>query len=95
MIANATIVTLALFLVIGFALLDRLRFLARYRDQILAAHQGVIIAYGALLFFNLFGILFMVYRKFFFKDTGKKLKHLEKQLDSDDVELITELDRKA
>ena len=48
-----------------------------------------------LLFFNLFGILFMVYRKFFFKDTGKKLKHLEKQLDSEDTELITELDRKT
>jgi len=94
MIANVTIVTLALFLAIGFALLDRLRFLARYRDQILT-HQSVIIAYSALLFLNLFGILFMVYRKFFFKDTGKKLKHLEKQLDSDDVELITELDRKA
>ena len=46
-----------------------------------------------LLFFNIFGILFMVYRQFFFKDTGKKLKHLEKQLDSEATDLITELDR--
>lgn len=95
MIANVTVIALALFLAIGFVLLDRLRFLARYRDHILASHQHVIVGYCALLFVNLFGILFMVYRKFFFKDTGKKLKHLEKQLDSEQAELITELDRQA
>ena len=95
MIANVTIVTVVLFLAIGFIVVDRLRFLARYRDVILGAHQDVIVAYSVLLFFNLFGILFMVYRKFFFKDTGKKLKHLEKQLDSDNAVLITELDRNA
>ena len=64
--------------------------LAVYR---LAAHQEVIIGYLVLLFFNIFGILFMIYRQFFFKDTGKKLKHLEKQLDSEATDLITELDR--
>ena len=93
MIANVTIFTLVLFLVIAFTLLERLRFLAPFRDAILAAHQEVVIGYLVLLFFNIFGILFMIYRKFFFKDTGKKLKHLEKQLDSEATDLITELDR--
>jgi len=93
MIANVTIVTVVCFLVIGFALLEKLRFLAPYRSHILAAHQDVIIGYFVLLFFNLFGLLFMIYRKFFFKDTGRKLKHLEKQLDAEDTVLVTELDR--
>ena len=93
MIANVTIITLVLFLVIAFTLLERLRFLAPYRKAILAAHQEVIVGYLVLLFFNIFGILFIVYRQFFFKDTGKKLKHLEKQLDSEATDLITELDR--
>ena len=93
MIANVTIMTLVLFLVIVFTLLERLRFLAPFRKVILGTHQEVIIGYLVLLFFNLFGILFMIYRKFFFKDTGKKLKHLEKQLESEATDLITELDR--
>ncbi|MEW5980634.1 MAG: hypothetical protein AB1898_33085 [Acidobacteriota bacterium] len=93
MIANVTIVTLVLFLVIGFTLLERLRFLAPFRDAILASHQDVVFGFLALLFCNLFGVLFMIYRKFFFKDTGKKLTHLEKQLDSEQQNLITELDR--
>jgi hypothetical protein len=93
MIANVTVMTLVLFLVIVFTLLERLRFLAPFRNVILAAHQGVILGYLVLLFFNIFGILFMIYRQFFFKDTGRKLKHLEKQLDSEATDLITELDR--
>ena len=47
MIANVTIVTLALFLVIAFTLLERLRFLAPFRNSILAAHQEVIIGLSA------------------------------------------------
>jgi len=93
MIANVTVMTLVLFLVIVFTLLERLRFLAPFRNVILAAHQGVTLGYLVLLFFNIFGILFMIYRQFFFKDTGRKLKHLEKQLDSEATDLITELDR--
>jgi hypothetical protein len=37
----------------------------------------------------------MIYRKFFFKDTGRKLKHLEKQFDSEERIILTELDRSS
>ena len=93
MIANVTIFTTVLFLVVGFILLERLRFLAPFRDLILAQYRDYIIGYCVLLFFNIFGVFFMVYRKFFFKDTGRKLKHLEKQLETEDHILITELDQ--
>jgi hypothetical protein len=93
MIANVTLFTVVIFLVISFLLLDRLRFLAPYRSMIFTLHRDVIIAYALLLFLNLFGILFMIYRKFFFKDTGRKLRHLEKQLDAEDRITLTELDR--
>ncbi len=48
MIANVTIVTLIVFLVIGFTLLEHLRFLAPFRNQILATYQHFIIAYFVL-----------------------------------------------
>ena len=95
MISNVTIITFVIFLVISFTLIEHLRFLAPFRNQILTAYQSYIIGYFVLLFFNLFGVLFMVYRKFFFKDTGRKLKHLEKQLDTEEADLITGLDRNA
>ena len=74
MIANVTLFTVVLFLVISFVLLDKLRFLAPYRNVIFTLYRDVIVGYSLLLFLNLFGILFMVYRKFFFKDTGGKLE---------------------
>jgi hypothetical protein len=95
MIANVTLFTVVLFLVIGFLLLDKLRFLTPYRNVIFSLHRDVILGYSLLLFLNIFGILFMVYRKFFFKDTGKKLKHLEKQFDTEDRIILTELDRSS
>ena len=92
MIANVTIITLVLFLAIAFTLLERLRFLAPFRKVILAVHQEVIIVYLVPLFFNIFTESYSVYRQFFFKDTGKKLK-AAKQLDSEATDTITELDR--
>ena len=42
---------------------------------------GLILLYvGAVLFVNLFAIVYLGVRFFFLKDTGKKLAHLEKQL---------------
>ena len=95
MIANVTLFTLIICLVILFLLLDNLSFLAPYRSVALQQYRNVIIGYFTFLFFNVFGILFMVYRKFFLKDTGRKLKHLEKQLETEDHVLLTELERRG
>jgi len=79
MIANALIVTIAILLALGFWLMGQLRFLIPYRS-ILFHQYGVIILIGAtVLFINVFATIFSLQRKFFLKDTGRKLIHVDKQ----------------
>ncbi len=67
MVANSLFLTIAILLAFGFWLLGELKFFA-------------ILVYLATLFLNLFAATFALNRKFFLKDTGRKLSHLDKQL---------------
>jgi|SRR5882762_2065737 len=80
MVANALILTIALFLALGFWLLGELKFLVPYKAVLVHAYLTPILAYVAVLFVNLFSLLFVINRRFFLKDTGRKLSHLDKQL---------------
>jgi len=78
-IANALIVTIALLLALGFWLMGELKFLIPYRHVLLHQHGGVLLLWFAVLFVNVFAAIYAVQRKFFLKDTGRKLSHLDKQ----------------
>ncbi len=80
MVANALILTIALLLALGFWLLGELKFLVPYKSVLFHTYLIPILAYVAVLFVNLFALLFVVNRRFFLKDTGRKLSHLDKQL---------------
>ena len=80
MIANALIATIALLLTLGFWLLGELRFLVPYKAVLFHRYGTPILAYATVLFMNLFALLFVINRRFFLKDTGRKLSHLDKQL---------------
>lgn len=82
MIGNALFITFVLFLAMGLALLEQCRFLLPYRPLLLHTYGTTILAFVALLFLNVFTIVFLACRKFFLKDTGRKLAHLETQLRS-------------
>ena len=45
----------------------------------------VIAVYAAALFLNLFALIYLFVRKLLFKETGRKLAHIEKQLRSGDT----------
>lgn len=79
MIANALLITLAVMLGIAFFLMDELRFLVPYRGMILRQYGYILLAFSTALFLNLFAAAFVLNRKFFLKDTGKKLSHIDKQ----------------
>lgn len=79
MIANALIVTIALLLALGFWLMGELKFLIPYRHVLLHQYGGVLLLWFAVLFVNVFAAVYAVQRKFFLKDTGRKLSHLDKQ----------------
>jgi hypothetical protein len=79
MIANAVLFTLAVLLAYGFWLLDQLKFLARYKAVLFHSYGTTILIFTAVLFQNVFGVALTIGRRFFLKDTGRKLSHLDKQ----------------
>lgn len=80
MIANALFLTIALLLALAFWLMGELKFFVPYKSAILHAYGQAILIYAAILFVNLFAATLALIRKFFLKDTGRKLSHLDKQL---------------
>jgi hypothetical protein len=80
MIANVLLITIAVMLALGFWLMGELRFLVPYKLVLWRAYATPILAYVGILFVNVFAAAFVLIRKFFLKDTGRKLSHLDKQL---------------
>ena len=80
MIANALLITVAILLALGFWLMGELKFLVPYKAVLWRAYAAPILIYIGLLSVNVFAAAFVLIRKFFLKDTGRKLSHLDKQL---------------
>lgn len=80
MIANVLLITIAILLALGFWLMGELRFLVPYKLVLWRAYATPILAYVGILSVNVFAAAFVLIRKFFLKDTGRKLSHLDKQL---------------
>src|SRR5260370_24177673 len=79
MIGNALLFTIVILLGYGFWLLDQLKFMARYKTVLYHAYGPTILIFLTVLFVNLFGAALAIGRKFFLKNTGRKLSHLDKQ----------------
>jgi hypothetical protein len=79
MIANTVLATIAILLAVGFWLLGELKFLIPYRHILIHQYGGVILLWIAVLFVNVFAGVYAIQRKFFLKDTGRKLSHVDNQ----------------
>ena len=91
MVANAVFVATLIFLALGFWLMHELSFLVPWRDLILHDYLRDIALYCGLLFANILGLTIWVERKFFLRDTGRKLKHLDQEIHSGQSELSEEI----
>ena len=91
MVANALIVTIALLLALGFWLLGELKFLIPYRHVLVEQYGTALLLWLAVLFVNIFAALYVVQRKFFLKDTGRKLSHIDTQVIVGDTPLHSPL----
>jgi len=80
MVANALLITIAILLAIGFWLMDELKFFIPYKGFLVDTYLAPISCYAFALFLNVFAGCYVLIRKFFLKDTGRKLLHLDKQL---------------
>jgi len=80
MITNALFAATVLCLALALLLLQECQFLIPYRTLLIHRYAGTIALFAATLFLNLFAAIYVVTRKLFLTDTGRKLAHLEKQL---------------
>ena len=80
MIPNALFPTIAILLALGFWLIGELKFFVPYKIVLWRAYATPILTYVGILSVNVFAAIFVLIRKFFLKDTGRKLSHLDKQL---------------
>jgi hypothetical protein len=86
-IANALLLTIAILLAYGFWLMNQLKFIAPYKSVVFHAYGDVILVAAGVLFLNVFGAVLLLQRKFFLKDTGRKLSHLDQQFQVGQTEL--------
>jgi hypothetical protein len=91
MLANAAFVATLIFLALGFGLMHELHFLVPWRELILHRYWQPIAAYAALLFANILGVAIWVERKFFLRDAGRKLTHLDQEIHSGHSALSEEI----
>jgi hypothetical protein len=87
MIANAVLFTFVVLLAYGFWLLDELKFMAAYKAVLWHAYGSTILLFAAVLSVNLFGLALALGRRFFLKNTGRKLSHLDRQFNLGDVDM--------
>lgn len=87
MVANALLITIAVLLAYGFWLMDQLKFMAPYKAVLLREYGTPILVFTGVLFLNIFGAALLLQRKFFLKDTGRKLSHLDRQFQFRQIEM--------
>jgi len=85
MLANALILTIAILLALGFWLMNELRFLIPYKHILFDQYGGFLLGWLVTVFANVFAGVYAIQRKFFLKDTGRKLSHIEQQIAAGDA----------
>jgi hypothetical protein len=90
-LANAIFVASLIFLALAFTLMGQLRFLVPWRALLWHEYWRGIVFCCCLLFSNILGLTIWIERKFWLRDTGRKLKHLDQEIHSGQNELSREI----
>jgi hypothetical protein len=85
MIANSAFLAAMVVLLLLFWVMGQLEFLAPYKHVILPRYLWVIVGSLVVVFLNLFALFYTAARRLFLKDTGRKLAHVERQLQTPDA----------
>ena len=85
MIANSAFLAAMVLLLVLFVVLGELEFLAPYKRLIFGQYLWTIVGEIVLLYLNLFACFYLAGRALFLKDTGRKLAHVEKLLQTPDA----------
>ena len=85
MIGNSAFLAAMILLLLAFAVLGQVEFLAPYKHVIFVQHLWVVVGALVVAFLNLFAVCYLAGRGLFLKDTGRKLAHVERQLRTADT----------
>jgi hypothetical protein len=91
-VANALLLTVTFLLAVAFYLMGELKFFAPDRSFLLHEYGWALAFFFGSLFLNFFAGAFILIRKFFLKDTGRKLSHIDKQFHVGNVHLPADSD---
>lgn len=86
MIRTSLFISVTVLLVVAFALMSRLDFLASSTKTLLVHCGGTIALFLGVLGVNLFAATLAINRKILLKDTGRKLTHFDNQLQAESPE---------
>ena len=95
MIANSAFLAAMVVVLLTFWIMGELEFLAPYKHAILPRYLWVIVGAMVVLFLNLFALFYAATRWLFLKETGRKLAHVERQLQTPDTVVRDLSDRLA
>jgi hypothetical protein len=85
MIANSAFLAAMIVVLLLLSLMGELRYLAPYRHYIFPEYLWVILGAVGIVFLNLFVGIYFITRWLCLKGTGRKLRHLERQLPANDA----------
>jgi uncharacterized membrane protein YqjE len=85
MIANSAFLAAMVLILVLFWVMGEAQFLAVYKHVIFPQYLWTIVGAVVLVFLNLFGCIYQITRSLFLKETGRKLAHVEKQLQTGDT----------
>ena len=85
MIANSAFLAAMVLLLVLFVVLGEIEFLAAYKRLIFGQYLWTIVGAIVVLYLNLFACFYLAGRALFLKDTGRKLAHVEKLLQTPDT----------
>ncbi|MCC7241563.1 MAG: hypothetical protein IT180_06535 [Acidobacteria bacterium] len=85
MIANSAFLAAMVLMLVLFVVMGQLEFLATYRRLIFGQYLWTIVGAVVLVYLNLFACFYLAARALFLKDTGRKLAHVEKLLQTQDT----------
>ncbi len=85
MIANTAFLAAMILVLVLFFVMGQLEFLAPYKYSIFPRYLWTVVGAIVLVFVNLFGLLYQITRSLFLKETGRKLAHVDRQLQTADA----------
>ena len=85
MMANAAFLAVLTVFLLAAWLAGELSFLAPYKAELFRRHSAVIGGGALLVFLNLCAAFYRLGRWLFLRDTGRKLRHVDRQLTSPDA----------